>query len=735
MAHSNEKGIRLAWQFYIAPSNSSDTWMIRVDANTNTVVGVSNMTVYCNWDNTPHSAQEHIEKKHYKTTAENVFVYKNEEKRNWKYRSALVNNSTYRVVRYPAESPNHPGGAPQIHINPWTWAPGNATTLGWHTSDNVNFYDSTRGNNVFAYEDRTGTANTPGLSALSTTAQPDLTFDFTPNFTVDPTQRTPVPNQQFNTTNLFYWNNLIHDVSYMYGFTEAARNYQTNNLGRGGLGNDAVLAEAQDNSGTNNANFAPNADGTPGRMQMYLWTSATPNKDGDADNGIILHEYTHGISNRLTGTGSGCLGNSEQMGEGWSDYYGLMLTQNWATSVASDGFNNPRGIGTYAQNQAITGGGIRPTRYTTNMAINPSTYAGVGSAAVPHGVGYIWCTMLWDMTWEIIQTAGISPNIFDPTGTGGNVIAFKLVQEGLRLQSCSPGFVSGRDAILKADTLFYGAQYSCAIIRAFARRGLGIGASQGLATSNTDGTPSFIGAEPIISITSNFSVRPELTNIVYTTTVRNGCVPVNNYVLTDTLPTHVTWVSGGSYNPLDRVVSFAPVNLGSLAIQTYQFTVQVNAGSYFPSVNRLTENADAVVAPAIPAGWTATTSNALAFWRTSTASVRSAPNSFFVNNIATSSDVSLVSPVISPGSPSEGYILSFWHRNITENGFDFAKVEASSNGGATWIDLGSYMTQNGYNNANGFTGNSGAAFRETRVNMGIFGGQPLQIRFRFLSDI
>ena len=89
----------------------------------------------------------------------------------------------------------------------------------------------------------------------------------------------------------------------MYGFTETARNYQNDNMGRGGNQGDYVLAEAQDGSGTNNANFSSGADGTRGRMQMYLWTAPTPDRDGDVDNGIIVHEYTHGISNRMTGTG------------------------------------------------------------------------------------------------------------------------------------------------------------------------------------------------------------------------------------------------------------------------------------------------------------------------------------------------------------------------------------------------------------------------------------------------
>ena len=37
------------------------------------------------------------------------------------------------------------------------------------------------------------------------------------------------------TTNLFYMNNILHDVWYQYGFDEVNANFQLNNLGRGGV--------------------------------------------------------------------------------------------------------------------------------------------------------------------------------------------------------------------------------------------------------------------------------------------------------------------------------------------------------------------------------------------------------------------------------------------------------------------------------------------------------------------
>jgi extracellular elastinolytic metalloproteinase len=559
--------VKLVWQVFIAPQNSSDYWLIRVDAISGQIINKESLTVYCNWDKEDNCEHEKI-MKHKK---ENQAIYISSGKKNydWQYKPFVVNNAAYRVIKYPAESPQHPGGGHQIHNNPWTMTPGNATSLGWHYDGTVH-YDSTRGNNVFAYDDRDAN-NLPGRSGLSTTAQPDLTFDFTPNYTLEPTVRTPSPNQQFNTTNLFYWNNLIHDISYLYGFTESARNFQNNNQGRGGSGADYVLAEAQDGSGTNNANFATPGDGSRPRMQMYLWTSPTPDKDGDVDNGIIVHEYTHGISNRLTGTGLGCLSNAEQMGEGWSDYFALMLTHDWATALPGDGFSKPRGIGTYALNQPTTGVGIRQYRYTTDMSVNPLTYSNLPTVVHPHGTGTIWCTVLWDMTWAIIQAEGINPSLHNIAGGGGNVIALKLVTEGLRLQPCSPGFIDGRNAILKADTMFYGGVHSCIIIDAFARRGMGIGASQGSSGSRTDQTVSFTGcAAPPTCAAPTGLTSSSITTSSATVgwTAASGAV---SYDVDYKANSSSTWINAAT------ATSSTSVNLSGLSSSTlYDWRVRTN---------------------------------------------------------------------------------------------------------------------------------------------------------------
>ncbi|HEY4538466.1 MAG TPA: M36 family metallopeptidase, partial [Faecalibacter sp.] len=214
-----------------------------------------------------------------------------------------------------------------------------------------------------------------------------------------------------------------------------------------------------------------------------------PYTDGSFDNGIIAHEYGHGISTRQTGptNNAGCLRNLEQMGEGWSDFFGLMITQ-----LPTDTSTTRRGIGTFASNQPPTGPGIRPTVYTTNMSQNPATYARVatyGNSDSPHRTGYVWATMLWDLNWKMIDKYGFTPDLIN--GDAGNTKTIELVMEGLRLQPCSPGFVDGRDAILQADELLNEGQNKCDIWSVFARRGLGYSADQGSSNSRIDGTAAY----------------------------------------------------------------------------------------------------------------------------------------------------------------------------------------------------------------------------------------------------
>lgn len=455
--------VRLAWDLSIYEPNAQNWWSLRLDAANGVELSRVNWVVNENWETAAAAA----------------------EAAGWTLNSTIAAAPSapdqYQVYHFPVESPSHsspasPADGRTTQVNP---ADTVASPYGWHDTNGTAGaeYTVTRGNNVYAYTD-TDANNSPDVGS-SPDGGPSLNFSFPLNLTLSPSGYRPAA-----VTNLFHWNNLMHDVWYHYGFDEASGNFQTNNYGRGGVGNDEVRAEAQDGFDVENANFATPADGLRPRMQMFLWPTPDPDRDGDLDNGIIAHEYGHGISNRLVGNSVNCLQNNEQMGEGWSDWFGLMMTLE-----NGDAGTDSRGIGTYALNQPPTGVGIRAFPYSTNLATDPRTYDTIKTASAPHGVGSVWAAMVWEMSWAFIQDYGFDPNLY--TGTGGNNMAMQLVIDGLKLTPCNPGFVDSRNAILLADLNNYNGAHQCLIWTAFAKRGLGVSALQGSTTNKNDGTQAF----------------------------------------------------------------------------------------------------------------------------------------------------------------------------------------------------------------------------------------------------
>ena len=462
----NESGeLVLTWDLSIQEISGKNWWSVRIDANSGAIVDQNNWVVSCNLEHN-HAHHEHNEDVlNYNT---NLYDIPN-------YAEMAAGGDLYEVFAIPAESPYY---APRTIVN--NPADATASPFGWHDTNGVAGaeFTITRGNNVRAYED----GDNPGFS-------PDGGAGL--NFTGYPFDQNYTNANQYESaaiTNLFYWNNIIHDVLFHYGFDEESGNFQEMNYSGLGAGSDSVNAEAQDGSGTCNANFGTPPDGSNPLMQMYV----CGNKDGDFDNLVIIHEYGHGVSNRLTGgpSQSGCLGGQEQMGEGWSDYLGVVMTIEPGDMGA-----DRRGVGTYLTGAGPTGNGIRSFPYSTDMGINPHTYDDIKSEVAPHGVGSVWAMMLWELTWALVDEHGIDNDIYNFTGDvnqdAGNVQALALVMEGMKLQPCSPGFVDGRDAIFAADVALYGGANECIIWDAFAKRGLGLSADQGSSGSKTDGTEAF----------------------------------------------------------------------------------------------------------------------------------------------------------------------------------------------------------------------------------------------------
>lgn len=630
--HSMYEGntLKLAWDLSIYLKDGSHYYSVRIDALNGQILEVFDLVLSCNFGDQPHSHGP----------SESILIGHQSEPA---YMPFNTNTPKYRVFPIPLHAPNE--GPDQLITDP---SDPEASPFGWHDTDGQpgHEYTTTRGNNVLANEDHAG-YNIPGEQA---DGGEEMLFDFPFDLPQNPMDFTDAA-----ITNLFYMNNIMHDVFYKYGFDEASGNFQQNNYGRGGAGNDYVIADAQDGYGMNNANFGTPPDGQKPRMQMFLWsapgsvigsfltinngpmagsyntmeagfgpsvptsgitndlvliendssgTSQDPNdacgqitnasaisgkiavvrrgqcdfvtkvekaqnagavavivvnnevgdpivmggsnpnitipaimiyqadgediidllengqtinatlkddgsgndpyrRDGDLDNGIIAHEYGHGISTRLTGGRNNvyCLFNEEQMGEGWSDYFGLILTLK-----PGDQPSDPKGIGTYATGQGRYGRGIRTFPYSTDFDVNPFTYNNIRSQTAPHGVGSVWATMLWDLTWAFIDEYGFDEDIYE--GTGGNNKALQLVIDGLKLQPCNPGFIDGRDAILQADEIANNGENECLIWHAFAKRGLGFSADQGSSNSKMDGTEAFdVPQDCLLGIGNNDNIK------------------------------------------------------------------------------------------------------------------------------------------------------------------------------------------------------------------------------------
>jgi len=221
--------------------------------------------------------------------------------------------------------------------------------------------------------------------------------------------------------------------------------------------------------------FLTPPDGQRPRMRMYLWNAFLPMRDGDLDSGIIVHEYGHGISNRLTGGPSNvnCLQTLQAggMGEGWGDFWAICF-QYKESDNGSDSFP----MASYAN----WGKGIRPFPYSTDFNIDPQTYGYLnrpGYNSRVHDVGAVWATILNEVYWEFVGKYGFDPDWYN--GNGGNNAIFQDIVDGLKIQPCNPTLIQARDAILIADSQNYDGDYFCDIWRGFARRGLGTEAKTG----------------------------------------------------------------------------------------------------------------------------------------------------------------------------------------------------------------------------------------------------------------
>ena len=562
------------------------------------------------------------------------------------------------------------------------------TTAGWMGTSTV-----TTGNNVEAYLD-TNADNAPDANngtnlSNGHASAPNQDFTFPFSTAVDPrTQQAAV------VTNLFYFNNIMHDFSYRLGFTETSGNFQTNNYGRGGTGNDSVRAEAQDGSGTNNANFATPPDGQRPRMQQYLFTAPNPDRDSSVDSDVVFHEYGHGISNRLIGNGSTALSGTQSgaMGEGWSDY--------WATTINNDGV-----MGEYVTQNTTRG--IRRAAYTVPAAAVHDSYADVcaGGCEV-HNDGEVWAATLWDLRTQL-----------------GATVSDNIVLNGMKFTPTRPSFLNARDGILQADTNLYSNAHRCAIWTVFARHGMGVSAVGNDGTTHTAATnvPSDCGG------TCTFSINP--TSASYAAAGGSGTVSV-------TAGTGCSWtavsnssfitVTGGASGSGNGTVSYSVANNTGTGSRTGTMTI---AGQTFTVTQAGTGGGggELIVNGGFETGTTP--------WIVSgqvTRSTGSFPHSgtaYMILGAVNSSTGTLYQTVT---IPSGGANLNFWLNITTSEAagaavFDRVFIEVRSTSGTLLTTLATFSNQN--------SGTAGVYVLRGPYNLSSFAGQTVRIQFRATEDI
>ncbi len=656
-------------------------------------------------------------------------------------------------------------------------APTTFNNLGWIT-DGANVTD---GNNVEAGLDRDGV---DGVDAPVTGSA--RTF----NFTYDPATQEPLSTlayQNGEVTDEFYYVNRYHDALYLLGFTELARNFQNDNFGRGGVAADRIRSEAEDSSGTNNANFSTPADGGRGRMQMYIFPGPAPDRTGGIDHDVLLHELTHGTSNRLHNNGSGLTTTmAGSMGEGWSDFYARALL----SSAAEDpnGIYTTGGWVTYQLSGLVDNYyyGIRRFPYAVmsnhgpnGKPHNPQTFADIDPTQIDnsdgayarspiigntafevHNAGEVWCMALLEVRARFITRLGWAT---------GNQRILQFVTDGMKLDPVNPTFLQARDSIIAAANAGGGTAADIADIWAgFATRGMGYSAQILNAT-----TGSVVEAfdVPGLNVSTSTLVAESIPNgrldtgeqVTVSLCISNAAAVASGDVI-GTLP-----ATGGVMSP-STFRDYGSIASGGSVCRQYTFTVGTACGGTLTASLHVVENGgvtkdlpysfqigstspflnqnfDGVTAPALPAGWsTATLTGTANLWVTNASSPDTPANRAFAGDPATVSDNVLVSPSIA--IPAGSAALTFRNNYATESTFDGGVLEIKIGAGAFQdiIGAGGTFAAGGYNavistsfgspigGRQAWSGSS-AGYITTTVNLPpAASGQNILLRWRMASD-
>ena len=251
------------------------------------------------------------------------------------------------------------------------------------------------------------------------------------------------------------------------------------------------VPQGEEEGAINNAFFSFAPDGSSPLVAALLFrphflnpTFASLNAAHDAS--LVYHEYTHGLSSRLIVDSDGIQAlashQADSMGEAWSDWYALdyLVDEGLIADTAASGeVAKSRYLGTES-------GGLRTQAVDCAVGAPPSacpqsvegtagsggyTYGDMGRVIdLPqtHSDGEIWAQTLWDLRRRLIAELGLEDGVWATR---------LLVTAGMELSPDDPSYLDMRNAILQADTVYFGGALREDIWLVFAARGMGYFAS------------------------------------------------------------------------------------------------------------------------------------------------------------------------------------------------------------------------------------------------------------------
>lgn len=284
--------------------------------------------------------------------------------------------------------------------------------------------------------------------------------------TIEPAGRrfTPAASSlEEQAVNAFFVCNFMHDFFSLIGFGEEDGNFQQQNFGGKGKAGDRLVVSIF-TTAQGNANMRAQNDGGPAELSLGLWRNDNPPSTGRPtalDAGVVIHEYAHGVSQRLV---SGRLKKTAlsqpqplALGEAWSDYFAITILNFYRPP-------NARRF-TFAEFASGIAGGVRPhpyDRFTSDV-----TKLGAKGFDEQHTAGSIFAAALVRMHEEL-RTLSLEET------------AWRLVVDSMKVLKENPTFLHARDALLSANARLNAPQAAAiesAIRRAFAQFGMGRNAS------------------------------------------------------------------------------------------------------------------------------------------------------------------------------------------------------------------------------------------------------------------